>query len=285
MRKTLALLTVITAGGAGYAQAPARVDFGRDVQPILRQQCYSCHGPSQQMNGFRLDRRKDAMRGGTTNPGIIRPGDADVSFLMIRITGNSGGPQMPPTGALPPEQIATLKAWIDQGAEWPDAFANDAPPAPIEPRNATLLKEALWGTAASVRRALDAGGDVNTRSEARATPLMWAVSDLEKTRVLLDRGANVNAKSADGRTALLIASGFAGAAPVVQLLLDRGAAIDIKAPGTFGDESPLSQAAYIGDAATFQLLLNHGADVNAAGPLPLGYSLRSGCTVCADALF
>src|SRR5207249_12335675 len=45
--------------------AVAKVDFGRDVQPILRQQCYGCHGPNQQMNGFRLDRRRDAMRGGT----------------------------------------------------------------------------------------------------------------------------------------------------------------------------------------------------------------------------
>ena len=65
-------------------QVVARVDFGRDVQPILRQQCYSCHGPDQQMNGFRLDRRRDAMRGGTTNPGIIRPGNSGASLLMSR---------------------------------------------------------------------------------------------------------------------------------------------------------------------------------------------------------
>jgi len=39
------------------AQAPVRVDFGRDVLPILRQNCVGCHGPSQQMNGLRVDRR------------------------------------------------------------------------------------------------------------------------------------------------------------------------------------------------------------------------------------
>src|SRR6266699_1517528 len=41
------------------------VDFRRDVQPLLKQYCIECHGPSQQMHGFRLDRRRDAMRGGT----------------------------------------------------------------------------------------------------------------------------------------------------------------------------------------------------------------------------
>src|SRR6266511_4422057 len=115
-RLTVTVLVVMTAvAGTVFTQTPARVDFGRDVQPILRQQCYGCHGPSQQMNGFRLDRRKDAMRGGTVNPGIIRPGNADASFLMARITGALAGPQMPPTGALKPEQIATIKAWMDQG--------------------------------------------------------------------------------------------------------------------------------------------------------------------------
>ena len=44
---------------------PTAVDFVRDVQPILRQRCYGCHGSTQQMNGFRLDRRSDALRGGT----------------------------------------------------------------------------------------------------------------------------------------------------------------------------------------------------------------------------
>src|SRR5215467_8759433 len=46
------------------AQTPDRVDFQRDVQPIFRQHCYGCHGPTIHENGFRLDRRADAMRGG-----------------------------------------------------------------------------------------------------------------------------------------------------------------------------------------------------------------------------
>jgi len=266
------------------AAAIATVDFGRDVQPILRQQCYSCHGPSQQMNGFRLDRRREAMRGGTTSPGIIRPGSSQTSLLFYRVAGNQAGPQMPPTGALRPEQIAVIKAWLDQGADWPDEYANEAPPVPMEPRAAKLMEAAQWGTAADVKSLLDQGADPNTRNDAGATPLMRAVTDLEKTRLLLERHADVNARSGDGRTPLLIAAGLTGAAPVVKLLLDAGAAINVKAPGLEGDMAPLAEAARSGDAAVFQLLLDRGADVNIAGVPALAVALRSPCEVCAKRL-
>src|SRR5436190_22914420 len=104
------------------------MDFIRDVQQILRQHCYGCHGPTQQMNNFRLDRRSDAMRGGTI--AVIGPGNSDGSRLYQRLIGPDFGPQMPPTGKLNPEQITIIRAWIDQGAEWPDAAAGEAPPTP-----------------------------------------------------------------------------------------------------------------------------------------------------------
>src|SRR5213080_2731487 len=113
MKKYLPLLAIAAAvvfGGRYSAQQSGKVDFQRDVQPIFRQNCYGCHGPTQQMNGFRLDRRKDAMRGGTASPGVIRPGNSEASLLFFRIATNLAGPQMPPTGALGPGQIATIKA-------------------------------------------------------------------------------------------------------------------------------------------------------------------------------
>src|SRR5882672_12946519 len=122
-----ALMTCGVIGGTYSAQESGKVDFGRDVQPILRQHCYACHGPTQQSAGFRLDRRRDAMRGSTVNPGIIRPGSSESSFLYFRVSSGAFGPQMPPTGALRPDEIRTIKAWLDQGAEWPDALANEAP--------------------------------------------------------------------------------------------------------------------------------------------------------------
>jgi ankyrin repeat protein len=266
------------------AQDAGKVDFGRDVQPILRQQCYSCHGPTQQMNGFRLDRRRDAMRGSTANPGLIRPGNSDASFMFFRMTSNVAGPQMPPTGALPPEQIGIIKAWIDQGAEWPDQYANETPPVPVEPRAAKLMDAAQWGSAAAVKALLDQGADPNTRNDVGATPLMRAVNDLAKTRLLIDRGANVNARSDDGRTPLLIAAGLSGAAPVVKLLIERGANVAVKAPGLMGETTPLAEAAYTGDESMFRLLMDHGADVTAPAVGILGLALRAQCMPCVDLL-
>src|SRR5436305_7549722 len=115
----VAALAAASLGRPFAAQTPSRVDFQRDVQPILRQHCYSCHGPTTHENGFRLDRRADALRGGTI--AVIGPGNSEASRLYLRLTGAPGvGPQMPPTGALRLEQIAIVKRWIDEGAVWPD---------------------------------------------------------------------------------------------------------------------------------------------------------------------
>src|SRR6476619_1629405 len=118
----LSTTTTIVRAGHGQ-QPPATVDFVRDVQPILRESCIGCHGPTQQMNGFRLDRRRDAMRGGTL--AVIGPGNSEGSRMYQRLIGAAFGIQMPPTGALPKEKIAIIKAWIDQGAQWPDAASGD----------------------------------------------------------------------------------------------------------------------------------------------------------------
>ena len=126
--------------GLSLAQSPAKVDFRRDVQPVLRANCVGCHGPTQQMNGFRLDRRSAAMRGGTI--AVIGPGNAAGSRLYLRLIGNEYGMQMPPTGPLGAAQIETIKNWIDQGAEWPDDVSGEAPAPPPDPK-ATAMMEAL----------------------------------------------------------------------------------------------------------------------------------------------
>src|ERR1700752_460317 len=104
--------------GVLFGQTPPKVDFRRDVQPIFRARCYECHGPSLQMNGFRLDRRHDAMKGGTIP--VIGPGNAAGSRLYLKLIGGQYGPQMPPAGPLTPAQIEIIKTWTDRGAEWPN---------------------------------------------------------------------------------------------------------------------------------------------------------------------
>lgn len=112
-------------------QALCAVDFQRDVQPILRRNCFACHGSAMQQSGLRLDDAVQALKGGYSGAAIL-PGKAADSPLFLRISAAKGLPAMPPGGkSLKPEEIATLKAWIDEGATMPaDYRARTATKAP-----------------------------------------------------------------------------------------------------------------------------------------------------------
>src|SRR4051812_8305543 len=112
LRIFVAALLLFTA--TLYGQGSGKIDFTTEVRPIFREHCVSCHGPSQQMAGFRLDQRRYALpnRVGANGARIV-PGDSGQSRLYQKLIGNQGGLQMPPTGALSEAQIATIKAWID----------------------------------------------------------------------------------------------------------------------------------------------------------------------------
>jgi len=111
---------------APEASAAGKVDFAAEVQPIFKESCYQCHGPDQQMGQLRLDSKQTALAGGQSGK-VIQPGDADESVLYQRVAGISDQARMPMGGELPPEQIDTIRRWIDQGAEWPEQLsAKDA---------------------------------------------------------------------------------------------------------------------------------------------------------------
>ncbi|MDA1051045.1 MAG: PSD1 and planctomycete cytochrome C domain-containing protein [Planctomycetota bacterium] len=105
------------------AAADRKVDFVADVRPILRKTCYSCHGAQEQEAGLRLDVKMRALAGGDSGKSIV-PGDSANSRLITLVAGlDEDAGLMPPEGEgtpLTPEQIAVLRAWIDQGAIWPD---------------------------------------------------------------------------------------------------------------------------------------------------------------------
>jgi len=82
-RCLFALYCLAAFSGTVNAQSPAKIDFQRDVQPIFKANCIGCHGPAQQLNSFRLDRRRDAMRGGTI--AVIAPGSSQSSHLYLRL--------------------------------------------------------------------------------------------------------------------------------------------------------------------------------------------------------
>src|SRR5262249_43155434 len=96
----------------------SRVDFYRDIRPILEERCYSCHGPDKQKGGLRLDRKASALKGGDSGP-VIQPSKSAESKLIQLVSGADPDKIMPAKGArLTLRQIALLRAWIDQGAVW-----------------------------------------------------------------------------------------------------------------------------------------------------------------------
>ena len=101
------------------ATAWGQIDFAKEVQPILRKNCFGCHGPSMQQSGLRLDEAGMALKGGYSGLAIL-PGKSSESPLIHRISGVKGVPAMPPGGrSLKPEEVAILKNWIDAGASYP----------------------------------------------------------------------------------------------------------------------------------------------------------------------
>jgi len=104
-----------------FPTATARpVDFAKDIKPIFTRACYLCHGPEKQRSDFRLDVRADALKGGIMGVAIL-PGKSTASPLIRFVAGMDKNVRMPPKGErLPAREIGLLRAWIDQGAPWPD---------------------------------------------------------------------------------------------------------------------------------------------------------------------
>ncbi|MDQ3624237.1 MAG: DUF1553 domain-containing protein, partial [Verrucomicrobiota bacterium] len=123
---------VITTG------APAApVDFGREVLPILSDACFACHGPDEKARkaDLRLDTKEGAFR---TQDGItvIKPGDLELSELVLRITSHDKDEVMPPPKAprtLKAEEIALLKRWVAEGAGWGKHWAFEPMQTPAPP--------------------------------------------------------------------------------------------------------------------------------------------------------
>lgn len=97
------------------------------VAPIFAKHCISCHGPSKQKSGLRLDRKADAFRGGDSGP-AFRSHDSNASLLLDLVSGKDPDRIMPPKGnRLTKEELAAIKSWIDAGALWPDDGSGSDP--------------------------------------------------------------------------------------------------------------------------------------------------------------
>jgi len=128
-------------GAAQVASAASPVDFSREVRPILSQSCFTCHGPAedQRRGGLRLDTPGGFFRDQAEGGPVIVPGSAEESLLYQRITSEVERERMPrgrlgaEAEALTADEIATIRLWIDQGAERNSHWAFIAPERPALP--------------------------------------------------------------------------------------------------------------------------------------------------------
>jgi hypothetical protein len=110
------ILAMLVAIGAGAA-----VDFEKQIRPILKEKCYRCHGENKRRGGLRLSNRVDAFMPSDSGEAVIKPGNAAASLMLKRILAESEDERMPPKGdPLNDEQVATIRQWITEGAQWPD---------------------------------------------------------------------------------------------------------------------------------------------------------------------
>lgn len=121
MNKSIFALTGILAFSVLPTHAAAKVDFAKEILPILEKSCVSCHGEDKQKGKLRLDTKEFAFKGES----VLVPGKPDASEFFHRITLPKGDDDvMPPEGdPLTKAQQDLIKAWIEQGAVWPDGLA------------------------------------------------------------------------------------------------------------------------------------------------------------------
>jgi uncharacterized protein DUF1553/uncharacterized protein DUF1549/cytochrome c len=137
---------------------PTRIDFQRDVRPLLSDKCFFCHGPDEKHREaeLRLDTRDGIFRHQATQTGdlkqLVVPGKPEASAVWKRIASEVADEHMPPADSgksLSEKERELIRQWIEQGAEWNDHWAYLAPTRPMVPeaRDQTARDDAGPGSA------------------------------------------------------------------------------------------------------------------------------------------
>ena len=163
----LAILSVLVSASLGEESKslkPAKLDFRRDVFPILSRRCWECHLGGDASSGIRLDVREEWL-GETTGRPLVVIGKSHRSRVIEVLEGRDPKVVMPAEGdRLKPAEIKLLRKWIDDGFDWDDEFLptpkvksdhwafqpvatrGSRVPAAREPRAATNAIDAFIGT-------------------------------------------------------------------------------------------------------------------------------------------
>jgi hypothetical protein len=116
-----------------------KIDFVRQIKPLLERSCVACHSGAKPRSLFRIDGRDPILKGGASGAAAIVPGQSEKSPLIAYVSGKAPESEMPPRAvrdrfpALSPDEVALVRAWIDQGAEWPAGVSLASPPSAKQP--------------------------------------------------------------------------------------------------------------------------------------------------------
>ncbi len=114
--------------------ALGRVDFDVQIKPILRDRCLNCHARGKLKGGLSLETREALLRGGEEGPAVVVGRSAD-SPLIALVAGVEPDRRMPLKGEpLSAREVGLMRAWIDQGLDWPEGFSFGFRKAPLAPR-------------------------------------------------------------------------------------------------------------------------------------------------------
>ena len=121
MHKTILILIGLVGLGLVSGEAEGKVEFVKDIQPILQKSCLECHGPEKPKGKLRLDSKEAAFKGGKDGV-VIVSGKADQSEMYRRTTLPAGNDDVMPSKGdlLTKAQTDLIRDWINQGAEWPE---------------------------------------------------------------------------------------------------------------------------------------------------------------------
>jgi len=115
------ILSLVCEGRADEVktQKSTKVDFQRQIQPLLQTRCVKCHGPRKQEGRLRLDARSIVLAGGVSGA-AVEAGKPDKSLIFQRVTSQDEADRMPlEEPALSRKEIDLLRRWIAEGANWP----------------------------------------------------------------------------------------------------------------------------------------------------------------------
>ena len=123
----------------------AKIDFATEIQPILSNNCFACHGPDEDSvkGGLRLDKLDLALKGGDSGDAIV-PGKPENSLIITRLSlSHDDDDHMPPLDKKDPlttSQKELLQKWIEEGARWGQHWAFIPPKRPKAPK----IKDTVW---------------------------------------------------------------------------------------------------------------------------------------------